>query len=213
MKLAASRSLLQGTVGPFADRERGGDPVRLRHQLEVAVRQPEAALLDDRRGSAAAPRTCRSRPANRGPACSVRQTAATRSSIAVVAQVVARPGSGPRSRRRPARGARAGSRSTSGAAPLSAARRELTCSASRSMASRSPSELGEPDDHGAFRGRDLEVHVGQPALERLDLARRRPARARRPGWRAAGRSCPPTGPARRRRGQPSRQREPTGPAF
>ena len=52
MKLAASRSLLHGTVGSGARASASAMRSTCGHQLDVARRQPEAALLDERQVAA-----------------------------------------------------------------------------------------------------------------------------------------------------------------
>ncbi len=168
-EVGGEQVVVAGHRGALPHRQRGGDPVRLRHQLEVAVRQPEATLLDDPEVAALhrehvevpdEPRPGVQRPADRRDPLQHRG----------LAQVVRDqgpaldPGDDQRVvlgqvldhlRRRAALGR------PSGVDVLGVAVDREQVAVGR----------GEPDDHGAFGGRDLEAHVGQPADQRLDLAR------------------------------------------
>jgi hypothetical protein len=160
--------VVAGHRGALPDRQRGGDPVRVRHQLEVPVRQPEAPLLDDPEVAAlhrehvevpGEPRPGVQRPADRRDPLEHRS----------LAQVVRRkgpaldPGDDQRVVLRQVpehlrRRAALGSPSRVDVLGVAVDREQVAVGA------------GEPDDDGAFRGGDLEVHVGQPAGQCLDLA-------------------------------------------
>ena len=101
--------VVAGDGGLPAYGEGVGDALDLRHQVEVALRQPEAALLRRSRGSAAGSRTCRSRPRSARPrAAPGRPLPPGRASRRPAGR--SRRACGPRPTRRPVRGARAGTR-------------------------------------------------------------------------------------------------------